>query len=256
MARSKTYPSYTISYCVEFAKKIYQQYGNSTFLDRKTLAKIEGISEPSVQLRASSAVQYGLLEMKSGEGYKPSGLFLKIHKPLNDKEKREALLTAFKRPKLYSQLITEFEGKKLPPHSGLATVLFRKYNIIENASEKSAKVFYENSKFLNLLDAEGMLNLEDKTLFDEIEEKDTVASTNKHEEEIVETDSKSILKTNKNLDIESRTELSPNERKIDILLTGRKKGTLTIPDTLNSKDLDLIKKQIEVLELYVDYSNE
>jgi len=256
MARSKTYPSYTISYCVEFAKKIYQQYGNSAFLNRKTLAKIEGVSEPSVQLRASSAVQYGLLEMKSGEGYKPSALFLKIHKPLNDKEKREALIAAFKKPKLYSQLLSEFEGKRLPPLSGLATVLFRKYNIIENASEKSAKVFYENSKFLNLLDTEGILNLEDKSSDDEIEEEDNVASTKKHEEEIIENDSKSFVKTNKNLDIESKVELNANERKIDILLTGRKKGTLIIPDTINSKDLTLIKKQIEVLELYVDYNNE
>jgi hypothetical protein len=112
------------------------------------------MSVGSLLMKISSGVQYGLLEMKSGEGYKPSDIFTRIYKPLDDAEKRGAEIQCFLHAELHKQLYTQHIGKRLPAIGGLSILLFRNYKVAEDASERAAKIFIDNLKELGLLGEE------------------------------------------------------------------------------------------------------
>ena len=245
MARSSAYPSYTISYCLDFIKKVYQEYGSSSFATRKNLADVLGISEGAIQMRTSSAVQYGLLEMKSGEGYKPSQLFLKIHKPLNEEEKHLANLEALKSPKLYSQLIADLENHLIPSTNALGNILFRKFNIAEKVSQKAAKVFIDNINYLNLKNEDNKLKLDASS--DQSTETVEAEDILKNENEVPK------QSTYENSNEKSRAgNIQTEYRELELPLTGKKKSKLIIPIDINEKDLDIIKAQIEVIRLSIE----
>lgn len=155
--RSHAYPSHTIEDSIALVKEIYSKYGPSVYVTREQIADLLNIAEGTVQTKVSSSVQYGLLEMKAKEGYKPSGLFVRIHKPLDESEKTDALIETMRSPKLYFDLIKEFEGQIVPYTTGLAIVLFRKHHIAENASSRAAAVFIENAKFIGALGPDNTL---------------------------------------------------------------------------------------------------
>lgn len=157
--RSVAYPSNTVSHCVKLVETIYKIFGNSIFISREQIAQKTQISDSHLQTQLSSAVQYGLLEMKPKEGYKATSLFTKIYKPLPNEDVRLSHLEAFKQPELYKKVISE-GNNQIYTVDGLSTVLFRKYKVSENASKNAAKVFLENAKALLLIDEEGLFNIE------------------------------------------------------------------------------------------------
>jgi len=159
--RSNSYPAFSIEYAFELTKKIYLQFGSSTHNTRETIAKVLKMSPNYLIIPLSTATQYGLLEMKSKIGYNPTALFVQYYKPESDEEKRNAQIECLKSPKLYDALLNAYKGNKLPSAQALATGLFRRYNIAENASLKAAEIFIENLKNLSLLDEENnLLDLE------------------------------------------------------------------------------------------------
>lgn len=245
MARSSAYPSYTISYCLDFIKKVYLEYGSSSFATRKNLADVLGISEGAIQMRTSSAVQYGLLEKKSGEGYKPSELFLKIHKPLNEVEKYNAQMEVLKKPKLYSQLLDDLENHIIPSTNGLGTILFRKFNIVEKVSEKAAKVFIDNINYLNLKSEDNKLILDSVSN----QSLETVEINDTSE---IEDETSKQFKYDKSYESTRISNTQTEYRELELPLTGKKKSKLIIPIDINEKDLDIIKAQIEVIRLSIE----
>jgi hypothetical protein len=157
--RSHAYPSLTLLETVEFVRKIYTQLGVSSFQTRDTIAKVLNFSPDTLNKRLSTASQYELLDSKAKEGYKATPLFIKIYKPMNDTEKREALLQCLKNPKLYAALLEEYKNNIVPSVVGLSTNLYRNHNISESASEKAAQVFITNLTELGLLDEDNHLLL-------------------------------------------------------------------------------------------------
>lgn len=155
--RSVAYPSYTISESFELVRKINQQFGNTTFNTREEIAQELDMSVGALMMKLSTAVQYGLLEMRSKEGYKPSPLFTSIYKPLDEVEKINTEIQCLQKPELYIKLIEQFRGKQLPAIGGLAILLYRSHKVSEDASTKAAKVFLENLNDLKLIDTENRL---------------------------------------------------------------------------------------------------
>lgn len=155
--RSIAYPSFTISQSVDLVKRINQQFGNTIYNKREHIAEQLDMSVGNLMMKLSTCVQYGLLEMKSGEGYKPSDLFTKIYKPLNDVEKTDAEIKCLLNSDLYTKLIQQHEGKRLPAIGGLGILLFRNYKVAEDASGRAAKVFIENLTDLNLIGEDNYL---------------------------------------------------------------------------------------------------
>lgn len=157
--RSVAYPSNTIAHCISLTESIYKYFGTAIYIPRDRICEKTGISDSHIQTQLSSCVQYGLLEMKPKEGYKPTPLFTKIYKPMPGENVNDAKVESFREPELYKNVIKEFNNQT---HTidGLATILFRKFKVSENASKTAAKIFLENAKELQLLNDENLFRID------------------------------------------------------------------------------------------------
>lgn len=155
--RSVAYPSNTIEHCVGLTSDIFKIFGN-VFATREAISKQLEISDSHLQTQLSSCVQYGLLELKSKEGYKQTPLFTKIYKPLQSERKEDALLEAFKNPELYKNIIREHDNQTLTA-TGLAIILFRNHRVSDNASTIAAKVFIDNAAALGLINEDNLFSV-------------------------------------------------------------------------------------------------
>jgi hypothetical protein len=239
--RSAAYPSYSLTDCVEIVSKIYQSYGDASFIDRSQIAEALGLSVGSVVTRVSSCSQYGLLEKQSKVGYKPSIIFRKIYKPISEMEKHEALLEAFITPALYQKIIDKYDGHHFPQGSAFSNILYREFSISDKVAQIAADIFLENAELISAIDENNILNVRGIEINENLENSDLEESNNptkKKDEEIANEDHN--LKSNKDF------------HKIEIPLTHKKKAVISIPIDLNSKDILIIKKQMEVFELYIE----
>ncbi len=250
--RSAAYPSYTILFCVSMTQKIYQSFGSSIFCSREQIAKELDSSVGHIQTQLSSAVQYGLLEMKSKEGYKPTPLFIQIYKPLgNDRE--AGLLKCLYNPPLYEKLFNEFQDGFIPPLSGLSTILFRNHSIAEAASESAASIFIQNLIDLEILGEDnhlkshgisetpkaGMVSFEDYT--------------NDKSADIIEANPKTEPKQLPNSG--TIVQLLPNEPlplTYIIALKDNREAHLAIPKGHDDKDLNKIIRFVKGLKMEDD----
>lgn len=251
--RSHAYPSHLIQSSIDYVTKIHTGLGNTSHNTRETIAKVLGLSPASVTIPLSSCVQYGLIEMKSKIGYKPTQRFERIRKPLNEQEKKDALLECFKNPTLYEGLIAEFSGNILPVQIGLSTILYRKYHISESASEKAAEIFIENARNLGLLNDENRLIISSQNADNTEQNIDSIP--------IVETETVTKHTTNNYLlqsptpkftkpanEQQSTIVNNPDANSIDIpLRSGQFIAKLVVPKDVTNEDLNKIAKFIEAL---------
>lgn len=249
--RSHAYPSHTIQEMVEFVQKIYSKFGASTHLKREDIAAAFGLKEVTIQSDCSTCVQYGLLEMKKTAGYKPTSLFTSIFKPLNEAEKKSALIQALSNPELYQNLLREFSGQVVPIE-GLATILFRNHNIAEKVSSKAAEIFIENIKYLNLIDADGKLRLNGAFVAEnEVKENNPPVTTPiiiTPQKENPENNSNGL---NNNDDIHSSADEYNQPNKplaFNILLKKKRTAQLMIPHDTQKEDLETIKNWISLMK--------
>jgi hypothetical protein len=156
--RSVAYPSNTIEHCIALTSTIFKLFGN-VFATRKAISEKTEISDSHLQTQLSSCVQYGLLELKSNEGYKHTLLFTKIYKPLPSEKKEDALLEAFKNPELYKSIIKNHNQETLTA-IGLSIILFRNHKVSESASHLASKIFIENANGLGLLNEENIFSVD------------------------------------------------------------------------------------------------
>ena len=56
-------------------------------------------------MKLSTATQYGLLELRSKEGYKPTDKFTSVYKPLSEEEKKKSEIECLLNPELYIKLV-------------------------------------------------------------------------------------------------------------------------------------------------------
>ena len=258
--RSPAYPSFSISHCVGFTQKIHQSFGSTAYQTREDIASVLNISDSHVQSQLSSSVQYGFLDMKPKIGYKPTSLFFKIYKPMDDEEKRAGLIECLCRPNIYTKLVNQFQGTIVPQIPGLATILFRQYGLSESASEFAAKVFIENLRSLNLLDAENNLSLNKSN--QNIFEQDTdneyieVGQNLENQNEILQ---KNALPSSfpvpttstNNKPIEVITE-PPNVLTYPVQLKDNRMAKLIIPEGYSDKDLNRLIRFIEGMKIGED----
>lgn len=244
VTRSNAYPYYTIEYAFELTKKIYTQFGASAHNTRETIAKVLKMSPNYLVTPLSTATQYGLLEMKTKLGYNPTQLFVRYYKPESEEEKFQARLECLKSPKLYEALINSYKGDKVPSAAALATALFRRYNIAENASLRAAEIFIDNLKELNLLDGEYKLSDFEGTSNLKVDVDDN--KSNGREGEASEDNNQSNSK------VESH-QIDTGELSLGIKLNDGRKAKLIYPENINDKDWDKI---IRVIKAMKDFEEE
>lgn len=254
--RSSSYPAHTLFYSLEFCEKIYKNYGANYRATREELGDALKASPHTLVLKISAAVQYGLLDMKSKEGYKVSDLFVKYFRPIDESQKKEALLTGFKSPTLYESLINTFDGQILPPEKPLANILLQKHNISEVACEKAAQIFLENAKNLGLLNDENMFSVNSKiNLEPEIAEVDDFIIEETEISAIPISKDAGTLNSNiRNAESVDRDRDDKNGFTnssgvvINILLKDRRTAQLGLPNDATSSDLDTIINWIRLMK--------
>lgn len=173
--RSVAYPSFTIQHCIELTSDIHKFFGNSVYVSREQISIKTEISDSHLQTQLSSCVQYGLLELKPKEGYKPTALFTKIYRPLPNENIRDSKLEAFNCPELYKKIISECNNQ-IHTIDSLSTILFRNYKVSEGAAPFAAKIFLENAKELLLIDEQNLLNIDGAKIDDALEVLEDIGS--------------------------------------------------------------------------------
>lgn len=243
--RSSAYPSYTIEFCCEFTKKFHQHFGNSSYIQREEVAKVLKISVGHIQTQLSASVQYGLAEMKSKVGYKPSKLFLRVYKPISDEEKKEALIDCLLNPEIYRKLLIQFQGGVVPTVTALSTILFRNHNIAEAASQSAAQIFIDNLKFLQLLDKDNNLLLDREIQLD-VEQPKLI-----RESEIKEKPIERFITQRREGIYPKKTEVplpdQADSYPILVPLKNNRQARLILPSDFKNEDLDKVEKFIEAL---------
>ena len=159
-----TYPSYELSDIIAFVTQIHLELGYTNYHDKESIAKVFGVTYSAIKNKLSTAQEYGL---KHGTGYKITPLFLKIYRPENDEEKREAILESLRFSSLYRRLIEEYNGHNVPSLIGLATTLFRRYGLLEKPAEKAASIFYNNLKEFHLIGDDNILAFNSFTMLED-----------------------------------------------------------------------------------------
>lgn len=142
---------------VDFVALIYNNLGHAEYHNNKAIATVHGLSHASIKQQLTSSQQYKLLELKFGVGYKPTDLFTRIFLPVNDAEKRSAVIESLKSPETYQELFKQYEFHVVPPVAGLKNYFVRNLQFRDDIAEKAAQIFIENLKDYDLLDARGVL---------------------------------------------------------------------------------------------------
>jgi hypothetical protein len=243
--RSSSYPSYTINYCIELVTKIYTNFGSGNYYaSRADISKALNASEAYLQTQVSSANQYGLLEMKSGEGYKPSSLFVSIYRPIDDNHKRQAIITAFKSPHLYTELISRFENQILPAESPLANILLHHHSIFDGANVKAASTFLENARDHGFISSDNVLLIEGTPTSSPIYEVETIEPLS------VDEDKSFTKRSVPNNFTDIRQDLSTIP--FNIPLKGNRTAQIIVPEDVRITDFDFIIDFITLMKRQYD----
>jgi len=246
--RNSSYPSYTIESCNKLATRIDTEFSNINYIPTKDISENLGLSGGAFLQQLSSCVQYGLLELKSGEGYKPTLLFEKIKKPLPNENVNDALIECFQNPALYKRLINDLREKQLPSEKGLANTLDRTYGLKGNAANVAAKVFLKNVQALGLLANGNILKLDAGYI--PFEETESDNSEGEVEKATKNTQPLLIQAPVEQKQIQQPLEPSKTQtRVINVLLKGEnREAKLTLPTDFTEADL---KRIVKVLDAYL-----
>jgi hypothetical protein len=224
---------------VEFVSAIYRNLGHTDYHSNKEIATVHQLSPDSIKQQLTSAQQYKLLEIKFGVGYKITDLFKKIILPVNESERKAAVIESLKSPDTYQPLFKEYEFHILPPISGLKNYFVRNCQLKDEIADKTAQIFLNNLQEYELVDSRGVLisgmkiQTNGNTVNNELSK-----STEPQKEE-----RKQEYPTSAKTDID--------EKYIDILipLKGRNaQAHLLLPKDYQEEDLDRIAKFVEALK--------
>ncbi|HEV8515619.1 MAG TPA: hypothetical protein VGQ59_20185 [Cyclobacteriaceae bacterium] len=105
----------------------------------------------------SSAIKFNLVTRK-GEELKSTQLYKNIKLAYNEEEKNENLRSSFFSPRLFSNLYDRFKGRELPI-SMLPKLLIREFNVDEEAGSRISGYFVEGLRYLNLLDGNKLMDI-------------------------------------------------------------------------------------------------
>lgn len=225
---------------VDFVTEIYKNLGHTDYHLNKAIAAVHGLSPDSIKQQLTSCQQYKLLELKFSVGYKITELFKRIYLPVNDTEKRAAIIESLKSPESYTALFKNYEFHILPPVSGLKNHFVRTYQFKEDIAEKTATVFIENLKEYNLLDSRGVLISGMKAPINSAPDTGNDSTT-----------LNSSTEPQKQAEVKNEIHTEYEPRMIDIVIplkTTKEKAHLLIPEDYQAEDLERISKFVEALK--------
>lgn len=252
--RSAAYAAYTIEDSLSFTSEFYKQFRGGPAKRDDILKLIEGTTNS----RIAACSHYGFLS-RDKDTYQITELYNTVVNYITEKEKQEALLTAFYNPKLNAEIIDKFDGDIIPEN--LTTHLYRFHRITQNAAPIAADIFLKNGKYVGVIDSIGKLSY-----------KETMASLKKDFRKVYphptdfqnseKVNNKTVENTINNTEETAKEEILPqhsssqlllpetiNRETLTIRLTEGKTAILSYPRDFNQKDIAILKLQIDALEL-------
>jgi hypothetical protein len=251
--RSKAYPGTSLEDCVGYVREIKTNLGKGIH-DRDSLARALGFERATgaVNPKIASLVHFGFLDRAEG-GYELSPNALKITDPISESEAKEEVRAAFHRPVLYQEILEKFKQEGQIPLQ-LATHLHRFHGITDAASGTAADIFLESGRFA------GVLDQSNRFVADETAPRDRNGNEQENgaAESMIE-DRAPVEKGDVAKDraaIEHPPKSIPGSQRFEFAVTGGHTVVLIVPAQLNDKDIKIIRKQVELLELQASIDEE
>lgn len=260
--RSAAYPGATIEDTLEFVAPLKKSFQKTLFTREDISAVLNRGS--TIKRDIAAAVQYGLVDRTIGEGYKLTQLAEHILEPVSQEERMDNIAECFKKPKLYSDLIEKYKGQVLPSDDVLKVILTRQHEITSSAAPQAVEIFIQNATFAGLINKQRVLmpnksqelsvmvaTKEDLLVAKEALEDSTPTSNINNAPNGTPT---SADTSNRAPQAQLLLEdgIGKHEIKIVIRLSEKKLAHLIYPDTINAKDIQILKMQIDLLELTLD----
>lgn len=238
VVRSASYPSITLDEAIEYASNISRNFPPPKQFDREDVSAILN-KQSGVNRDVAACVQFGLFERIDGK-YVVTGLLKKIQNPLNEAEKIKILRECFNTPKLYKELISAFDGKSIPPE--LRVHLIRFHAISEVAAADAAAIFLYSGKYCGVITEDNVLDFQELTAGGRIE----------YAHVINEVKDKNPIKPPVNPPpVVHQLPAAPENETLRIPLTSGNNAFLSYPRNMNTRDVEILTKQIELLGLVI-----
>lgn len=249
--RSASYPSKNLNDTENFSVSVFEKVGE-TALKYSDLAKHGNVAAREADSFASTANQYGWMTQVRGKGYSPNSLICKaLRTPKGDEEKNKLYLNAFMSPQIYKVIVSEWNGKKIT-EEGLIISLIRDHEFSDPGAKIASKIFFENVKFLGLLDNDSNFNIAADIVIDpnpvkEKRIKSQVSSSKPsskkntaHKATVKQEDQKPQYNTGGG---------SGSMKKISIFVREQELHW-PVPDNMNQSDWDAVLKQIQNIKSF------
>jgi len=228
--RSVAYPGVSINETINFIGTVSKNFTANHIITRDDMAAVTKIK--TVHRITAAAVQYGLL-VRAKSGYQISPLYKEFLNPVSEEEKNSILLSFFTSPKLYRELIEKYNKHVVPPE--LKSILIRYHKIAANAADEVVDIFMENARFV------GAIN--DSDILDVSNVENIIVDAPKQAK------NEPGFKPPDNSIMEALFNPNHGQEDVKIVLTESKYCFIKYPKNINEKDVLILKKWIELLEL-------
>ena len=248
--RSKAYPGANLEDCARYAGLIKVNLGKGIH-DRDSLARAMGYDKASgaVNPKIAALVYFGILQRAAG-GYELTRNAARITDPVDEAEKKDELRAAFNRPTLYQELLEKFSVEGQIPVQ-LSTHLHRFHGITAASSSSAGQIFLESGRYAGVLDADGKIIASESS--SPAGETSTSDATTPPEEK--------GATTGRNGNHQQAATPEPGKgaavatQRFEFAISEGRTATIVVPSELNERDIRIIKKQIELLELQAGVDN-
>jgi hypothetical protein len=252
--RSASYPSMSVLDAYNFAAKINSKFSNAE-VSRKEMANVLKVHDNTISRQVAAVAAYGFFEKKMKKGdtdykYQLTQLFTDIFMPENEKQKRICFITAFSKPKLYSDLIAKFDGLVIPDE--LPNTLIKHHEITATAAKEVADIFIKSGTEVGVINENRVLSYKvtlgavQKTQYAEVVEE---PNTNGHSGGAAPSNNTPVL-------LEQPPFITPNDRKIPIHLTKNKMAYFMYPADISANDIKIVEYEVKGILLRLELEQE
>lgn len=237
--RSASYPDNLMVETIPFVSTIGKNFPGQPVISREDISAVTKIK--TVHRITAAAVHYGMLE-RVKSGYRVSQKFRDYENPVSPDEKRNFLISFFTSPKLYADLIEKYNQHVIPTE--FKSILIRFHKIASKAAQDVADGFIENAKYVGVLNDAGILDI--GSSFSQTEDSNDIKADQPKVDQPQK--SENILDTFINRHVQ---EPHQTQEDFKLILTENKYCFIKYPKKMNEKDILILKKWIELLELTI-----
>lgn len=145
--RSKEYPAIKLEEAISFVAK-FKDYPTGKPIGYTAAAKECGVSPSTKSFRytISTAKQFGLISTASGLTFTLLETAYRLVRPTeSDAVLQQLKLSCFRTPKLYAELINEYEGRSIPSVGIIENLMVTYHSIMPTVAKNAAQVFVDTA---------------------------------------------------------------------------------------------------------------